>query len=160
MTTTIATTTLTVNAAFLQEIKDVNQELWRQLEAVREQLNRPISSGLQARQSVDLIARLRDNVALHFALEEAYGYFEDPVYVAPWLCDRAHELREQHGDLYCRICDLFENAERLLYRGRFAGAASGLLVEFEQFYDDLSDHEAREIDLIFQAYDEDVGVGD
>ena len=29
---------------------------------------------------------------MHFALEEAYGYFEDAVSVAPKLCEEAEEL--------------------------------------------------------------------
>jgi hypothetical protein len=160
MAVTTITTTLTVNAAFLKEIKDVNQELWEQLQALRDHVKRRITTSHQARQCVDLIARLRDNVAMHFALEEACGYFEDPVYVAPWLNDRAQELRQQHPELYQRVCHLFELAERLMYRGRFGGMTNALLVDLEQFYADISAHESAEIDLVFQAYDEDIGVGD
>ena len=36
MATTIRTTTVTVNAAFLQEIKEVNAELWQLIERLRE----------------------------------------------------------------------------------------------------------------------------
>jgi hypothetical protein len=99
-------------------------------------------------------------LALHFALEEAYGYFEDPVFVAPRLSERAATLRKDHRRLYLQISDLVDQVERLVYRGRLPAAWFRVQGRFEQFYEQLQTHEARENELILQAYDEDIGVGD
>ena len=94
MAVSISTTTVTVNAAFLQEIKEVNHELWQLLADLRHRCQRPIAPGT-CRVLVDKLCELRDQLALHFALEEAYGYFEDPVDVAPQLCRQADALLAQ-----------------------------------------------------------------
>src|SRR5262249_12337308 len=43
MSSVVMTRTVTVNAAFLQEIKEVNQELWQRLEEMRHRCQRPIA---------------------------------------------------------------------------------------------------------------------
>ena len=45
MTVVTSTGTVTVNAAFLQEIKEVNQELWSLLACLRHRCQRPIARG-------------------------------------------------------------------------------------------------------------------
>ncbi len=165
--TAARTATVTVNAAFFQEIKEVNQELYDLLKRVRERLaehrEKADSSGRHSangRQLADLLAELRDQLALHFALEEAYGYFEDPVFVAPRLGEQAATLRKDHRRLYLQISDLVDYVERLVFRGRPASAWSQVQGRFEQFHEQLQTHEARENELILQAYDDDIGVGD
>ena len=74
---------VTVNAAFLDDIKSVNQELWQGLENIREFCHHGISDAEACRVVVDTFEQLRDLLALHFALEESYGYFDDPAYVDP-----------------------------------------------------------------------------
>ena len=88
MTVVTMTGTVTVNAAFLQEIKEVDQELWSLLGDLRHRCQRPIAPG-QCRLLIDKLCQLRDQLALHFSLEEAYGYFDDPVEVAPQLSRQA-----------------------------------------------------------------------
>ena len=99
MSVVTSTGTVTVNAAFLQEIKEVNQELWSLLAELRHRCQRPIAPG-HCRQLIDKISLLRDQLALHFSLEEAYGYFDDPVDVAPQLSRQAEHLRSEHRELY------------------------------------------------------------
>jgi hypothetical protein len=153
------TRTVTVNAAFLQEIKEVNQELWHLVGDLRHRCQRPIAPG-SCRTLVDKLCELRDQLALHFALEEAYGYFEDPVDVAPQLCRAAEALRSEHQHLYALLSALVERAERMFYDERLAALAVWLGPEFLDFDGRLRSHEARENDLIFEAYDADIGVGD
>src|SRR6187401_724617 len=108
MTATLArTATLTVNAAFLQEIKEVNQELWSLLADLRHRCQRPIAPS-HCRLLIDRLCQLRDQLALHFSLEEAYGYFDDPLDAAPQLGHRAEQLRGEHRDLYGDFCDVIE----------------------------------------------------
>jgi hypothetical protein len=153
------TSTVTVNAAFLQEIKDVNQELWHMLADLRHRCQRPMAPGL-CRPLVDQLCQLRDQLALHFALEEAYGYFDDPVDVAPQLCRQAESLRSEHKLLYSQLSNLVDKAERLFYDDQHAALAVWIGPQFLDFDVRLRKHEERENDLIFEAYDGDIGVGD
>jgi hypothetical protein len=154
-----STGTVTVNAAFLQEIKEVNQELWQLLRDLRHRCQRPIAPG-QCRLLIDRLGLLRDQLALHFSLEEAYGYFDDPVDVAPQLGRLAAQLRAEHKELYLDFCDLVERAERMFYDEQHAALALWIGPQFLDLDARLRSHEERENDLIYEAYDGDIGVGD
>ena len=154
------TSTITVNRAFLQEIKEVNQELWEILASVRYSCSRPISIRTQSRPFVEQLAELRDQLALHFALEEAYGYFEDPAWVAPQLCQTAEQLRSEHGELYVQITDLVEKAELYHRKGMVASLITEIVADFEAFDEAFQTHEDREQEMILAQYDDDIGVGD
>jgi hypothetical protein len=155
----VMTRTVTVNAAFLQEIKDVNQELWQRLEEMRHRCQRPIAPA-NCRHLVDRLSQLRDQLALHFALEEAYGYFDDPVEVAPRLSYAAETLRNEHRRLYTDLTHIVERGERLLCSEQLATLALWIGPQFLEFDEALRDHESRENDLIYEAYDTDIGAGD
>ena len=153
------TATVTINAAFLQEIKDVNQELWMLQADLRHRFQRPVAPG-HGRFLIDKLCTLRDQLALHFSLEEAYGYFEDPIDVAPQLSRAAERLRAEHQELYLDLCNLVERSERMFYDEQHAALALWLGPEFLEFDTRLRSHEDRENDLIMEAYDGDIGVGD
>jgi hypothetical protein len=160
MTAVVTSTgTVTVNAAFLQEIKEVNQDLWGLLRDLRHRCQRPIAPG-QCRLLIDKLGKLRDQLALHFSLEEAYGYFDDPLDVAPQLCRLAGQLRAEHRELYLDFCDLIERSERMLYDEQHAALALWIGPQFLTLDARLRSHEERENDLIYEAYDGDIGVGD
>jgi hypothetical protein len=159
MTVVTSTGTVTVNAAFLQEIKEVNQELWTLLADLRHRCQRPIAPG-QCRQLIDKLCQLRDQLALHFSLEEAYGYFDDPVDVAPQLGRLAEHLRAEHKDLYLDFCEIVERGERMFYDEQHAALALWIGPEFLGLDRRLRHHEECENELIMDAYDGDIGVGD
>lgn len=159
MTTALATATVTINAAFLQEIKEVNHELWSLLTDLRHRSQRPIAPG-QCRLLLDKLAELRDQLALHFALEEAYGYFEGPLDAAPRLSHQAEQLRGEHKVLYLDFCQLVDRAELMFYDEQHTALALWIGDEFLNFDERLRSHEEREIDLIFEAYDGDIGGED
>jgi hypothetical protein len=160
MATIIASKTVTVNAAFLQEIKDVNLELKRLFESVEHFCSRPISIHGSSKKFVELLNELRDQLALHFALEEAFGYFDDPEHVEPWISDRADSIRGEHRYLYMAICELVEYAEYLYSQGNWANLATKMPAKFNGFSQKFKQHEWREQELILQAYTQDIGVGD
>jgi hypothetical protein len=109
---------------------------------------------------IDKLCLLRDQLALHFALVEAFGYFEDPVEVAPRLGRQADQLRGEHKGLYLEFCELVDRGERMFYDEQHAALALWLGPEFLEFDARLRSHEERENDLIMAAYDDDIGVGD
>ncbi len=153
----ISTRTVTINAAFLQEIKDVHQLLWVTLDSLRQLCDTPVAAPSYLRQLTSLLADLRDQLALHFSLEEAYGYFDDPVDVAPHVSQRAETLRNQHQELY--LCDLVDCCEQA-YDGRQFSRATLLAERYRDFHERLVVHEEAESELIQEAYADDLGVGD
>jgi hypothetical protein len=159
MSSVVMTGTVTVNAAFLQEIKEVNQDLWQRLDEMRHRCQRPIAPA-SCRQLVEKLSELRDQLALHFALEEAYGYFDDPADVAPRLSHAAESLRNEHRRLYMDLTRIVDRAERLLHSDQLATLALWIGPEFLAFDEALRDHECRENELIFEAFDTDIGAGD
>ena len=160
MATAIETKTVTVNAAFLQEIKEVNQDLWRLLADVRRMCDAPATIDSAPRRFFGLVEELRDHLALHFSLEEAYGYFEDPIEVAPRLCRLANELRAEHHDLYLMVVAFCDASESLTHPNRVIGAVLAAVKQFQSFDERFQRHESRENELIMQEYSDDIGVGD
>ena len=75
----LATHTVSINPAFLQEIKDDHHELRQLMHHVSAMLSRPSWMRLEYDRLVELLTKLRDQLAMHFSLEEAYGYFEDAL---------------------------------------------------------------------------------
>lgn len=158
MPTTI-TSTVTVNAAFLQEIKEDNRELRQLLDKTGEMVARPPQT-MRPRQVVDLMQRLRDQLAMHFALEEAYGYFDDAVSAAPRLSAEAKELRGQHATMFMELCQIVERAEKLLYHEAPGTIWPRIGKDFAAWFQRLMQHERREVALVLTAFNDDIGVGD
>jgi hypothetical protein len=156
----MVTSSLTVNAAFLQEIKEVNLDLWRLLDEVRHLVEHRERMSQRMLPFVTALEELRDQLALHFALEEAYGYFEDPVYVAPQLCEQAHALRAEHRQLYVQISSVADLASQLRSARGLESTLDRVREQFLAFDEQLRRHEAAENDLIFREYGDDIGVGD
>jgi hypothetical protein len=156
------THTLTVNAAFLQEIKEDNRQLRDLFQQTLALLSHPRRQRIPPRQIVNDLTLLRDQLAMHFTLEDAFGYFEDAIAEAPRLSDRAKQLHAEHEGLFREICELVEYAETVLYRERPSGYSqqTDLAVTFYQFHARFQEHETRENELILDAFDDDIGVGD
>lgn len=147
-----------VNAAFFREIKEDHAHLKTILDRLRTLAAHPPAIENHRREFSDLLSELADQLALHFSLEEAYGYFEDAVDIAPWLHEEAGTLIQQHRDLYSAVVMLSEKAvcELEAEESNFVG----LLEHFDQFDTNLKLHEAAESRLIIDALNRDVGVGD
>lgn len=151
---------VTINAAFLREIKEDHHELGQMLSEAEGLFGADVSARVSRKQLVEFLVELRDRFAMHFALEEAFGYFEDAIDVAPHLCQRSEELRSEHGPLFLEICSLVDEAERMLYHESGAKTRLRLGANFRAFFQNFQDHETREKELILQALDDDIGVGD
>ncbi len=156
----IVARTVSINAAFLQEIKDDHHELRQLLHHTGIMLNRPRWMPADLSRLVELLSKLRDQVAMHFSLEEAYGYLDDAVDVAPRLSRRAEQLRSEHYDLYSQLCRLADRAEQVLYHETGETELAALAEAFCLFSERFGAHERHESDLIVEALDVDLGVGD
>lgn len=140
---------LGVNAAFLQEIKDEDNFLGGLLLAARYAFNSSHVGSLNPRATVNLLRRVQDGLAMHFAMEEAFGYFEDALDFPPDLSTTAENRRDEHAPLYLAVSEMVESAERLLYKeSSNERTLDRLSSAFVCFHQRLQQHEAGERQLI------------
>jgi hypothetical protein len=156
----IAQRTVSINPAFLQEIKDDHHELRQLMHHTSAALGRSGPTETDYPRLVEMFGKLRDQLAMHFSLEEAYGYYEDAINGAPHLARRAESLRSQHADLFGELCTLAESAEKLLYHEQPAAALARLGDDYRRFSTRFHEHESAECNLIQEALNDDIGTGD
>ena len=155
-----STRTVTINAAFLQEIKDDSYELRQLLLRADMLVATPVQGVAFAQAAAPLLEELCDQLALHFALEEAYGYFDDAIDVAPQLSHRSEVLRSQHAAMYRQLCGLLEAVEQLRYQEHHRPQVHDLIATYTAFRRALAEHESRETEIILEAFDDEIGGGD
>lgn len=150
----VATHTFTtmINAAFLQEVKESNVELWETVHAVRQMIEGSASTAANARRLVTLLGQLRDQLAFEFSLEEAYGFIEGCRGIAPLVAQRAALAKQQHRELYLLIHELCEQAEEAQYRGVADREFEELLSMAANFDAQLRAHELLESELITGSF--------
>ena len=154
----VQTRSLAVNAAFLKDIKDDNRELKSLLDKIHPMTEHPQTAVNHWPEFIQCLADLRDQLALHFSLEEAYGYFEEAIQTAPQLSLLAQQLRSQHTALFEQIRELAEQA--LEVPGDSPEQATKFLHKFQFFRQAFESHEEAELKLILDAFEEDIGGGD
>ncbi len=148
----------TINAAFFQEIKEDHQQLNAILERLDKLAHAREAVENHKRGFTETLSDLRDQIAFHFTLEEAYGYFEDALEGSPWLHDAAGSLRGEHAALYLTITEIADKAHEAL-----AAADAdwpGLADTYLEFRHQLRSHETSEMKLILDAMQRDLGTGD
>jgi iron-sulfur cluster repair protein YtfE (RIC family) len=150
---------LTINAAFLKDIKDDNRVLKQLMERIIPLVEHPQVATNHWQELVGLLADLRDQLAMHFALEEAYGYFDDAVVTAPQLSLAAECLKDQHPRLFERIRHLADRAGAVRPDDG-SEPVRKVLADFTHFRAEFEKHEEEEFRLIFDALENDLGVGD
>lgn len=154
----VQTRLTTINAAFLKDIKDDNRELKRLFESIDELTFHHQMSINHWGELVGMIDQLTDQVAMHFSLEEAYGYFDNAIEVAVELSQRAGELRHQHVLLYEELVALDDSvAQTSIDR---IDDVKSCLERYKRFHRRFRVHEEAELELILSAIDDDIGVGD
>jgi hypothetical protein len=139
---------VTINAAFLQEVKEANCQLWDTLFQLRlvSQMAQPGEAKIH--QWVQKLTEFRRQLSAEFALEETYGYISRAIrqHIACRV-DPADTLK-QHKDLYLHIIDICEQAEQAQYVGtvvRDFGMHAAAFLEFDLM---LSEHERAESEMI------------
>lgn len=159
---------LTVNAAFLKDIKDDNRDLKVLIDRLRLLTQPREAAANHWVELITLFADLRDQLALHFGLEEAYGYFDQAIGTDVELSVVADGLRSQHAVLFEEARHLAEAAADAHtgdapIEGRtpeVTTAQEKILRRFEGFLTQFNEHEEAELKLILDALEEDLGVGD
>lgn len=153
MTTVLAhSTTLVVNPAFLQEIKDSNPDLWQAVHQLRQVCECDEEPVKVCRQLTRLLDGLRDQISLQFTLEESYGYMSIAKSGSGSLGGLAAKAQSQHGMLFLQLSELAEQAEELQYRGVEANQLQELVASTQRFDANLREHERIESELIDQSF--------
>lgn len=155
-----ATETLPVNYKVLREIRLENQSLKNLIARLHRLSEQSLMQDHRPSHFVGLLGKLCDEVALHFSLEEAYGYFDDAIEIAPRLADRAEALRNEHETLFNTIRQISDDGDAALAHGRLPTLIVHLVHQFREFELALQEHESRETALMLEAFDDDIGVGD
>lgn len=151
-----------INAAFLQEIKDSNPNLWLAAAELRalcetEDWNPEDSAQSLIKRFVRALGEIRDLLSLQFGLEESYGYLKTaapPPQLGIFATDsgesqaQLHEALEQHRRLYLDLCDLIEQSEELQYRGCDRTAVVSFAEQVAHFTREMTRHERLEAELI------------
>jgi len=139
---------VTINAAFLKEIKDDNLNLYSLLESLRSFwiVNDPLV--LNPNWFRVLVNQFRDQLAIHFALEETFGYFDHPAKYDAFLSAEAKRLKDEHVDLYLEINLIAEKSEEVVYPDFDESSYTTLVNQFKTFYQTFQQHELAEFDLI------------
>ncbi len=156
--TNTSTRQLTVNAAFLKEIKEDNhhlKSLWDQINSYSVHVETAINHWPEL---ISLLAELRDQLAIHFTLEEAYGYFDDAIDIAPQLSAQAETLRGEHRNLFPQICELADKIAEVSVESE--EQTSHFIKGLGHFKHAFEKHEEAELKLILESLDDDLGVGD
>lgn len=142
-------TSTSVNAAFLQEVKDNNVPLWRSLRELRSLPATCVDPIAGSAQFVTLIGRLRESLSLQFSLEDTYGYIEaSPTHFQLPAAVDAAAAKAQHCELYLQIHELCEQAEEAQYRGTISRDLESFFDAFELLDESLQAHEDAEAELI------------
>ena len=150
---------LTLNVAFLNEIKLDNERPRRLISRLQNLLSCPYP--VEPRSLVDSLGRLRDELETHFALEEFYGYFESALLIDSQISARASDLKSQHETIYLDLCELLDMAECVLYgEADIENVWTALVAGFHSFMQTFNQHEQAEEELMMRLCNEDIGVGD
>lgn len=154
-------TGLTINVAFLQEIKEdiglqdlienARQHFMTAESSVR---NRPIVTA-------HVLNELRDELETYFALEEFYGYFQNAEVVNPSVSHRADALKSEHEILFLELNQLIDSVEQIIYHENSRDLTFEQIAnDFDHFITALHQHEQKEMELVMRLYNEEIGVGD
>ena len=149
---------LAVNAAFLKDIKDDNQDLKKLLDQITPITRHQQTAANHWPELITLMSDLRDQLALHFSLEEAYGYFDDAIVSAPELSVTAEVLRSEHPSLFANIRDLADQVSEIC--SDRPDQVNDFITRLYAFRRDFEIHEESELKLILDSLDDDLGVGD
>jgi hypothetical protein len=152
--------TVAINAAFFEEVKEAHHELEALIKRIRRLCQPADWSDTACRELSDKLNLLAELTGSYFALEETYGYFEDPVFVNAIYSHRVSDLRAEHRNLLAEIRQLSDHAARLLYHGRLPDCGNAISARFSVFADQFERHEFRERELITEGFSVDLGCVD
>lgn len=150
-------TGITINVAFLQEIKQENVQLRQLIDSVAAALY--MYPKLQPQAVMELFYRVREELETYFTLEEFLGYFNQAKISNPPVSTCASKLMSEHEQLFLQFNDVIELVEQIVYHETEA-TMDEVEDQFNRFRSELALHEQCEMELMMRLCNEDIGVGD
>ena len=144
LTLTSHGTITTVNAAFLQEVKDANPRLWSEIRELRAMRIGDEDPREMSKRFVEGLGDLRDGLAVEFSLEETYGFIDGVPRANALPTTDASIAKVQHRELYLQLHELCEHAEEAQYRGTIGRDLAQYLESYREFDAALRAHEELE----------------
>ena len=144
------------NPFYVQAVSE-HRELHAAVDRIRRLLDAPLDDATRER-AVDArhsLLVLRDQLARHFAQEEAGGYLEEAIVRLPQIAPQAKVLQRQHRDFLDRANAMLADAET---GDSAANALLKLKADYVAFAKRLEAHEAAENVLLQRAFNEDLGI--
>lgn len=146
------------NAAFLHDIKEDEKEVAEVMNAVTQRLAADYLNRFATAQLLDQLERLCEIMEHRSRLEDAIGYMDEVVRIAPGLSDRATVLMQEHRPLWIQLRRVCELAIHLLRQSDATERTLGQVRDaFGSFRDQYNAHEAREAELIIDLMYFDIG---
>jgi hypothetical protein len=140
------------------ELREDQHHLHELTLAIDELLSHPRIAENHWNDVQSLWGELRDQLSLHFALEEAEGYLNISRSANPECVCTAEYLKLQHAELFGEICAVAEAACDVESNHQRRVAAT--IARYRRFRSALDAHEEAEWNLIEEAWGKDLGVGD
>lgn len=128
------------------------------LERTLAELRGLLAARQDSRAASEVLANLGDHVKAHFVHEEQDdGFFESVIEQAPRLKGRAEELTREHTAMADALLEMQALASRHALSDTWW---SDLSDRFEVFWKLFCRHERAEIDLVQEAFHDDIGPAD
>ena len=139
---------VTINAAFLQEVKEAFSELWEKVRQMVQSAQEGLPLSVDLNHWVTQLTELRGHLASEFSLEETYGYITRAAKPLAGSAIDPSVTRNQHAELYLQLSELCEQVEEAQYRGTLMRDFWVYTKSFYVFVDSLQQHERMEARLI------------
>lgn len=155
--TTRTTEDVMLRPEYIQDIDDDNRHLHTLMTALGALINNRLVLRNHLTRLVTLLNEFRDQLAVHFTLEEAYGYFDDAIDSAPRLAASASRLREEHSELFAMLVAIADEANDASAHQFPAAQVNKIVQLLHDFNAVLNEHEKNELRLAFEALHRDLG---
>lgn len=139
---------VTINAAFLQEVKEANSQLWETQYSLRTIAQQKSVSEPEIHAWVAKLTDFRRQLSTEFALEETYGYISSAQHQHIKVGVDPSVTLKQHRELYLQLLEVCERVEESQYVGTILRDFRIHVACFQEFDAGMSEHERLESQMI------------
>ena len=138
-----------VNSAFMNELKECNSPLWKDVNTLGSYTQEPFCSDWIEQEAGVLLRRLRDELSSQFRLEETYGFVAGPTLHQDRNVSKA---LDQHLGIVLMCVALSEQLDDFEYCGTLSGETLSIWHQLKRLYETIMEHEALERRLSASAW--------
>jgi hypothetical protein len=143
---------LTINGAFMIEIKDAHSDYRSALDTLREYCSKECERDRVVRECGIFLHRLRALFATQCQLEETYGYVRiQPGSLHSRSSSDVATVFSQHREISLLLMELSERFDDLQYQGNIRREIDSFMPNLRFLWSRLDNHERTELQLAIQA---------